>query len=132
MGADSWGSGSGDGESVMDRVGVVENDRWVASGWASGVGLKDGVGTAKGRAPLGSVALESTDLTVTKIWSGRRSRALWRGGTCSSSSRWTIGREVRGTPASIGIVLRIEGAPIFVGFGCGMGSGWKVVLLEDD
>jgi hypothetical protein len=35
----------------------------------------------KKKASLGCVALESTDLTVTKIWSGRRSKALWSGGT---------------------------------------------------
>ncbi|XP_028113456.1 uncharacterized protein LOC114311507 [Camellia sinensis] len=62
------------------------------------------------------MALESANLTVTKIWSGRRSRVLWGGGTYIGSSRWTLGRRVWCTLVSVGIVLRIEGVPMFVGF----------------
>ena len=69
----------------------------------------------KGRAPLGSVALDSADLTMTKIWSRRRARAMWGGGTCIGSSRWTMGRRVWGTLVGVGSVLRTEGALIFVG-----------------
>jgi len=35
----------------------------------------------KKKASLGCVALESTDLKVTKIWFGNSSKALWSGGT---------------------------------------------------
>ena len=83
----------------------------------------------KGRALLGSVALDYADLTMTNIWSRRRSRVVWGGRTCIGSSRWTMGIRVWGTPVGVGSVLRTEGAPIFVGFVCGIGSFWELMLF---
>ena len=79
----------------------------------------------KGRTSFGSVALNSADLAMTKIWSGRWSWVVVRVGCYISSSRWAWGRGVGG-------VLRIVGAPRFVGFVCGVGGGWEGVLLGCD
>ena len=42
---------------------------------------------------------------------------------CVGSSRWVVGRIIWCMPVGVGIVLRIEGAPISVIFRCGIGSG---------
>lgn len=47
---------------------------------------------------------------------------------CVGSSRLMVGRRIWCMLIGVGIVLRIEGASIFIVFRCGS-SGWKLVLL---